>query len=139
MATTSAAIKQSIVAALRGNGTLKAALTGGIHEGFAPARVQTYPLLTYNLVAAPYADDWGHRMIVALVDVFVHAENPVVANNVDQLVLNTLDGASLSVTGQTNLICYRMADQPGAVSETAEGRKFYQVGGSYEVWTDQSL
>lgn len=139
MATTSAAIKQSIVAALRGNATLKAALTGGIHEGFAPARVQTYPLLTYNLVAAPYADDWGSRMIVALVDVFIHAENPVVANNVDQLVLNVLDGATLSVTGQTNLICTRVADETAPPSESAEGRKFYQVGGSYEVWTDQSL
>lgn len=139
MATTSAAIKQSIVAALRANATLKAALTGGIHEGFAPARVQTYPLLTYNLVAAPYADDWSSRLIVALVDVFIHAENPVVANNVDQLVLTTLDGATLSVTGQTNLICYRTTDQPGGISESAEGRKFYQVGGSYEVWTDQSL
>lgn len=139
MATTSAAIKQSLVAALRANATLKAALTGGIHEGFAPARVQTYPLLTYNLVAAPYADDWGSRMIVALVDVFIHAANPVVANNVDQLVLATLDGVTLTVTGQTHLICYRTADQPGAVSESAEGTKFYQVGGSYEVWTDQTL
>jgi hypothetical protein len=132
-------IKQSVVAKLRSNASLKAALTGGMHEGFAPARVQTYPLLTYNLVAAPYADDWGSRLIVALLDVFIHAENPVVANNVDQLVLETLDGASLTVTGQTNLICYRSTDQPGGVSESAEGRKFYQVGGSYEVWTDQSL
>lgn len=139
MATTSAAIKQSVVAAMRGYASLKAALTGGIHEGFAPAKVQTYPLLTYNLVAAPYADTWDSRMIVALLDVFIHAENPVVANNVDQLVLEALDRVTLSVTGQTNLICYRVTDLPGAVSETAEGKKFYQVGGSYEVWTDQPL
>lgn len=139
MATTSAAIKQSVVAKLRSNASLKAALTGGIHEGFAPARVQSYPLLTYNLVTAPYADDWSSRMIVALVDVFIHAENPVVANNVDQLVLETLDRVALTVTGQTDLICYRVTDLPGPVTETAEGKKFYQVGGSYEIWTDQPL
>lgn len=139
MATTSAVIKQSVVAQLRSNASLKAALSGGIHEGFAPAKVQTYPLLTYNVVTAPYADTWDSRMIVALVDVFIHAENPVVANNVDQLVLTTLDRVALSVTGQTHLICYRVTDLPGAVTENAEGKKFYQVGGSYEIWTDQPL
>lgn len=138
MASTSAPIKQSVVAALRGNASLKAALIGGLHEGFAPAK-EKYPLATYNLVTAPYIDLWGSRMIIALLDVFVYAENPVVAENTDQLVLETLDGAILTVAAQNLLICRRVADLPGQSSETAEGRKLYQIGGSYEIWTDQPL
>lgn len=138
MPTTSAPIKRSVVATMRGNAPLKAAIVGGIHEGFAPEKTR-YPFLTYNLVTAPYADLWGSRMIVALVDVFAFAENPVDANNVDQLILTSLDGAMLSVDGQTSLICRRVADLGGPPQLDSEGKKIYQIGGSYEIWTDQPL
>ena len=138
MPTTSAPIKRSVVAALRSNATLKAASIGGFHEGFAPGKVR-YPYITYNLVTAPYGDLWGSRVIVALVDVFAFAKNPVDANNVDQLVLDVLDGATLDVDGQSALICKRVADLPGPPSLNSEGKKIYQIGGSYEIWTDQSL
>ena len=138
MATTSAPIKRGLVAKLRSNATLKAAIVGGLHEGFAPEKVR-YPFLTYNLVTAPYGDLWGSRVIVALMDVFAFAANPVDANNVDQLILDTLDGAVLTVDGQTPLICRRVADLSGSPQVDAEGKKIYQIGGSYEIWTDQPL
>ena len=97
------------------------------------------PFVVYNLVVAPYSDAWGSRMIVALVDVFAIAANPVDANTVDQLILNTLDGAALTVDGQSSLICRRIADLPGAPQQDSEGKKIYQIGGSYEIWTDQPL
>ena len=91
------------------------------------------------MVVSPYADLWGSRMIVAVVDVFAFARNPVDANNVDQLILNALDGAALSVDGQVTLICHRVADVGLPPAIDSEGRRVYQVGGSYEVWTDQPL
>ena len=138
MPTTSAPIKRSVVAAMRGSAPLKAAIVGGIHESFAPEKAR-YPFVTYNLVTAPYGDLWGSRVIVALMDVLAFAENPVDANNVDQLVLNVLDGATLTVDGQTALICKRVTDLPGPPSLNSEGKKIYQIGGSYEIWTDQPL
>ena len=135
---TSAPIQRSVVATFRGNAPLKAAIVGGIHEGFAPDRAK-YPFLVYNVITAPYSDDWTGRMIVALVDVFAVSENPVDARNVDQLILNALDGATLTVDGQTSLICHRIGDLPPLPQKDPEGKKIYQIGGSYEIWTDQPL
>lgn len=138
MATTSAPIKRGVVRHARSNGPLKAALIGGIHEGFAPEKVK-YPFMAYNLVAAPYGNLWGSRVIVALVDIMAFAENGVDASNVDQLILDAFDGAQLTVDGQSTLICRRVADLPGGPDVDSEGKKIYQIGGSYEIWTDQSL
>jgi len=138
MATTSAAIKRGIVRHARAQANLKAAIVGGIHEGFAPEKVK-YPFMVYGLVAAPYGSLWGSRVIVALVDMLAFAENGVDASNVDQLILDAFDGAQFSVDGQTTLICRRIADIPGGPDVDSEGKKIYQIGGSYEIWTDQTL
>lgn len=139
MTTTSAApVKRAIVQALRASPSLTAAIAGGIHEGVAPRKVR-YPFITYQLVAAPYVYDWGKAMIQAMFDVSVFAENPVDANNIDALIADALNEAVLSVDGQTNLLCRRVADLPTGPDIDSEGKRIYQVGGSYSVWTDQSL
>lgn len=138
MASSSSAIKRGIVRNARANALLKAGIPGGIHEGFAPEKTR-YPFAVYNVLAAPYADLWGSRLIVARVDILVFAETGVDANNVDQLVLDAFDGAQLSVDGQETLICRRTSDIPGGPDVDSEGKKIYQIGGTYEIWTDQSL
>jgi len=138
MATTSAPIKRGVVRHARADAPLKAALVGGIHEGFAPEKVK-YPFMVYNLIAAPYGDLWGSRVIVAMLDLIAFAENGVDANNVDQLILNAFDGSQITVDGQTTLICRRLADIPLGPDVDSEGKKIYQIGGMYEIWTDQSL
>lgn len=139
MATTSAApVKRAIVQALRASPSLTTAIAGGIHEGIAPRKVR-YPFIVYQLVAAPYVYDWGNTMIQALFDVSVFAENPVDANNIDALIADALNEAVLSVDGQTNLLCRRIADLPTGPDIDSEGKRIYQIGGSYSVWTDQSL
>jgi len=136
--TTSQNIVRALVATYRANGTLKAALVGGLHEGFSAEKL-VYPFGVYNVVAAPYEDDWTHRTIVCLIDVTIFSRNQVEASNLDESMGQTLDGASLSVAGQTSLICYRVADLPRSVDLDEEGQKVYGVGGSYEIWTSQSL
>jgi hypothetical protein len=138
MVTSSAAIKRGIVRHARANAPLKAAIPGGIHEGFAPEKVR-YPFMVYNLLAAPYGDVWGHRLIVARVDISAFAENGVDASNVDQLILDAFDGSQFTVDGQTTLICRRTSDLPGGPDTDSEGKKIYQIGGTYEIWTDQPL
>lgn len=135
--TTSSAIKRALVSELRGNATLKAALTGGIHEGFAPKKAP-YPLLIYTMVYSPYDYLWGSVVIVGGVDINVWGYSSVDANNIDALVMSTLDDAQLSTEGQTTLICRRVADL-GSQDVDEEGRKLYMVGGTYEIWTDQNL
>lgn len=136
MPTSSGPIKQALVQAMRGNAPLKAAITG-IHEGFAPAKA-AYPFLTYHMAYSPYDYLWGSAMLRAGFDIFVWAENSVDANNIDALVVTALHDASLSVTGQTSLICRRVSDLSFADMDD-EGKKVYQVGGTYEIWTDQPL
>ena len=130
-----APIKQAFVQFLRADLTLRAAVTG-IHEGQAP-RGAKMPFLTYHIAWAPYEYMWGSTMLRVGIDVFVVAENGVDAGNIDALVLTRLHDAGLTVTGQTTLICRRVADVvvPPYVNE--EGKRIHQVGGTYEVWTDQ--
>jgi len=134
---TSAPIKRALVAQLRTNLTLKAAIPGGIHEGFAPEKA-SYPLLIYQLVYNPYDYMWGSVILVAGFDIHVWSYSSVDANNIDALVIGTLNDAQLTVDGQTTLICRRTADL-GNQDVDEEGRKLYMVGGTYEVWTDQPL
>jgi hypothetical protein len=136
--TTSFNIWQAIVQAYRANATLKAALTGGFHEGFAPEKAP-YPLGVYTPVTMPYEDAWGSRIILAIVDVKVFSRDPVQVGNLDQSFAETLDGASLTVTGQTTLICRRINDIRMPPDLDEEGLKVYSAGGSYEIWTDQPL
>ena len=126
------------MARLRANATLKAATVGGFHEGFAPAKVK-YPFLVYQFHSSPYAYLWGSVMTLAGFDVFAFSENSVDANNIDGLVANQLHDAPLAVNGQTTLICRRVADIPMPPDLDSEGKRIFQVGGSYEIWTDQPL
>jgi hypothetical protein len=133
----STAILRTLVQAVRANAALKASLKGGIHEGFSPEDTLVYPLAIYVLVAAVNEDAWGSRMIVALVDITVYSRDQVEASNLDVSMLQTLDGASLTVDGQTTLIARRVNDLR-STDVDEEGLKVYGVGGSYEIWTDQT-
>lgn len=138
MAVTSAPVFQALVQAVRANSSLYASLIGGIHEGFAPERVD-YPFAVYTPVTSPYEDQWGSRMIITVVDVVVVSRNQVEASNLDQSMAVTLDGASLTPSGLTSLICRRIDDLRLAPDVDEEGHKVYAVGGTYEVWTGQNL
>lgn len=133
--TSSGEIKRAIVTRLRSSTSLKTAVVGGFHEGFAPRRAE-YPILTYQLVYAPIVRTWGSQGYYAGIDIRVFGEQSVEANNIDALVLNLLDDAPLSVTGQSTLLCHRVADF-GSPDVDDEGRKIYMVGSTYEVWTSQ--
>lgn len=133
---TAAPIKRAVVQKLRASSSLVAAIRGGIHEGIAPRKVR-YPFVVYQLVAAPYVYDWSHGEIHATIDVFTFAENPVEANNLDALIAGALNEAALSVDGQTSMLCRRVADLPTGPDVDSEGRRIYQVGGTYSIWTDQ--
>jgi len=135
--TTVAPIKRALVAEMRSNLTLKSAAKGGFHEGFAAEKVD-YPFVVYNHVPTPYEYDWTSVMIPATFDVFVFHWNPVEANNLDALVVATLHDADLAVDGQTTLYCRRVADL-SSTDVDEEGKKIYQVGGTYQIWTDQPL
>jgi len=109
----------------------------GIHEGVAPAETP-YPFLTYRTVAAPYEDDWTKRTILAAFDVEAWSDNSVEANNLDALAMNVIEDNLVAVTGQTTLLCRRIEGL--RIPDTEEtGRRIYRKGGTYAVWTDQSL
>jgi hypothetical protein len=148
--TTTAPIKRALVATLRANNALSTADDdpehrglSGFFEGLAPRKVN-YPFLSYNLVAAPYEYDWSGLMLPTAFDVFIFSDNSVEANNLDGLVLLTLQDADImdilspGETGQTTLICRRIADLSSDDTDE-EGHKIYQVGGTYSIWTQQSL
>lgn len=136
MVSSIAPVKQALVQTLRANAVLKAAVNG-IHEGIAPQSTEM-PYLVYDVAYAPLEYDWTNVMQLAGFDVFVFSENSVDAGNIDQLVFDTLQDAALSVTGQTTLYC-RRAGSLSTLDVNEEGRKVFQVGGTYEVWTDQDL
>lgn len=133
--TTTSVIKQALVAALRANNTLKNSVSG-FYEGFA-APNKPYPFVVYNMVFAPYDFAWGSVMLRTAFDVYVFGEDSVGANNVDALVSGTLHNATLSVSGQSTLICRRVGDLSSQDMDE-EGKKVYQIGGTYEIWTDQA-
>ena len=133
---TSAPIKRAVVQKLRASPSLVSAIAGGIHEGIAPRKIR-YPFIVYQLVSSPYHYNWTGVVIETLIDVSVFAENPVDANNIDALIAGALDEAALSVDGQDTLLCRRVADLPTGPDIDSEGKRIYQVGGSYSVWTNQ--
>lgn len=133
---TSQNIWRALVAQLRSNASLRTALTGGIHEGLAPENVR-YPYIVWEPVVPGVKEDtWNTRMLISLADVFVISRSSVEASNLDQSVLETLDGAPLSVSGQATLICHRVSDHR-SVDQDEEGRLVYRIGGSYEIFTNQ--
>lgn len=136
MVSTSAHIKQALVVALRANNPLKSAVSG-IYEGFAPAKA-TYPFLVYTTVYAPYDFAWGSAILRTAFDIVVWSENSVEANNLDALVIAAIDNQPIEVTGQSTLLCRRVNDL-SSQDVDEEGKKVYQAGGTYSVWTDQQL
>jgi len=132
-----APVKRAVVQALRASPSLVSAIAGGIHEGIAPRKIR-YPFITYQLVAAPYSYNWSSVLIRAMFDVTVYAENPVEANNLDALIAGALNEAVLDVDGQDSLLCRRVSDLPTGPDIDSEGKRIYQVGGSYSVWTSQA-
>lgn len=138
MPSTSASILQALVQAVRADSSLYASLVGGIHEGFAPEKV-SYPMASFTFVTIPYEDQWGARTIVAIVDLVIVSRSQVEAGTLDESMAGTLDGAELTPTGQTSLICRRINDLRLAPDVDEEGQKVYAVGGTYEIWTDQAI
>lgn len=136
-----APIKQALVRALRDNVALKAALSNEIHEGVAP-RDAEYPYLVYDVAYAPHEYYWGGDTIRAGFEIVIVSDDQVEAHNLDQSVSDTLHDIELSldlgVSGQTGLFCRRRADMSSADFDDA-GKKVYQVGGTYEIWTDQNI
>lgn len=135
---TVAPVKRAIVQTLRASAPLTAAIAGGIHESIAPRKVR-YPFLVYNLVAAPYDYQWDGVIIEAMFDVSVYAENPVDANNIDALITSALTEAVLVMDEQDSMLCRRIGDLPTGPDTDRDGRRIYQVGGTYSVWAHQSL
>ena len=139
MATTTVApVKRAVVQKLRASSPLVAAIVGGIHEAVAPRKVR-YPFIVYQIVASSYEYDWTGMQIHALMDVSTYAVNPVDANNIDALIAGALNDAALTVDGQTSLLCRRVGDLPTGPDVDSEGTRIYRVGGTYSIWTDQSL
>jgi len=135
---TSAPVKRALVQKLRASPALVSAIVGGIHEGIAPRKVR-YPFVVYQLVSAPYRRQWGGVILEMLFDVSVFAENPVDANNIDALITTALDEAVLVMDEQDSMLCRRVADLPTGPDIDSEGKRIYQVGGSYSVWAHQTL
>jgi len=133
--TGTAPVIQAVVQTLRANPTLKAAVSG-FYEGMAPRGVRR-PFVIYQVAYAPYQYDWTGVTLMVGMDVFVIAENSVDARNIDGLVQQALQNAALQVTGQSTLICRRMADVVIPPDLDGEGKKIYQVGGTYEIWIAQ--
>jgi len=135
MVTSVAPVKQALVARMRASTPLKNAAKGGIHEGVAPQKTP-YPFITYSLGYSPWVYTWDSVIIESPLVVSVFHTNSVEANNLDALVLTALQEAPLSVSGQSTLICRRVGDL-SSQDVDEEGKKIYQVGGRYEIWTDQ--
>lgn len=136
--TSSAPAKRAIVQAMRALSSLTSALNGGIHEGIAPRKVR-YPFISYQLASSVYDYTFDTAMLRMLFDISVFAENPVDANNIDALVSQALNEAELTVSEQTSLLCRRVSDLPTGPDIDSEGKRIYQVGGTYSVWTHQTL
>ena len=132
-----APVRQALVQRLRSDTALKAAIPGDIHEGFAPTGTLR-PFITYQVVYAPHFFQWGAASTEIGIQVFVFSENSVDAHNIDALVLANLHDADFVVAGQSTLICRRTSSTT-LIGEDDEGKKIYQVGGTYEIWVDQPL
>lgn len=143
---TEAEIERALVQTVRANNAAFDATVSGmgihsgwnnIHEGVAPPDTE-YPFTTYQLVAAPYEDDWSKRTIRAAFDVSVWSDNQVEARTLDRLTMQTLEDNSASVSGQTTLYIRRVEGL--RLPETDEtGRRIFRSGGTYVWWADQPL
>ena len=138
-ATTIAPIKQAIVKALRADAALKAAFSNEFHEAVAP-RDAEYPYLVYDVVWAVHNYRWGGDTLQTGFDILIVSDDQVEAHNLDQSVSTLLQDAALDMgdSGQSTLLCRRRSDMSSADIDRS-GKKVYQVGGTYEVWSDRGF
>lgn len=136
--TRSSNIWRALIAFLRAS-AVEPSMVGGFHRGPAPEKTK-YPLCLINPVPTPYEDTFGgdSRMIIGIVDVIVYSRNSVEADDLDGSIAATLEGADLTVDGQSTLLVRRMTDLLLDPEFDSEGMKVYPFGGTYEVWTDQA-
>lgn len=147
---TTGPIKRGIVRMTRNNAPLKTALVGGIHERLAP-RKANYPFMVYSSVSAPLKFDWGagtdggHVEIHSLWDLTIYSSKKVEAQTLDaQLAvlfsgLFAAEGLEAFIPGQKVLLCRRVGDAGTGPDRDDEGQYLDQIGGTYEIWTDQPL
>jgi hypothetical protein len=126
-------ILQALVRTLRANATLKAAVAG-FWEGSAPAGT-TYPYVTYHHAGGGDYWEFGSVTKKPVVAIQVWSSDQVEARNLDQLIINTLWDAELSIEQQSTLLCRREGDISDA-NPDGTGQKVYQVGGYYRIWSD---
>lgn len=127
-------IKQALVRRLRQQAWVTT-VRGGIHQGFAPSKAK-YPFITYQMVTAPNDFTFDSTLIKAMFDVFAWSESSVEAENLDALIAVALHDAALE-TGEQNLLqCRRIGATPTGPTTDGTGRRLYQIGGTYAVWTD---
>lgn len=138
--TTTAPIKRALVQKLRAilGGSSTPELRNRLHQGAAPKKA-TYPFVTYAFLPSTRTYQWapGYQINV-LVDIFVFAENPVDAENIDSLIADGLNDADLSVDGQTLWLCRRVADVSQPPRIDGSNRRVYQIGGTFRLITDQT-
>lgn len=133
-------VKQAFVRALRDISALKAAVgSDGFHEGIAPPNTE-YPIVIYDVAVSRrrYSFD-AAPILISTFDVFVISTDQVEAHNLDQLVLLGLQDKVLTFDAgseQSTLYCRRYLDMSFTNVDDA-GKKVYQVGGSYQIWTGQ--
>jgi hypothetical protein len=101
----------------------------------APRRVK-YPFVVYLMVSSVREHQFDGQQIKSLWDIKAYAVNPVDANNVDALIEAALNDQDIAVDGQTTMLCRRVSDLPTGPEMDSRGRRIWQAGGSYSVWTD---
>ena len=138
-------IKQAFVRALRDIDDLKSAVgSAGIDEGVSPPD-SSYPRVVYSL--ASYAPDraYGSEGIgIATIDCWAVSDIQVVANSLDQLMLDGLENVSLdysdidAVDGNepSTLLCRRLLSLSLVELDDA-GNRVFRVGGTYQIWNDR--
>jgi len=131
---TPAPIKRGLVRRVRQQAWFTT-VKGGIHQSFAPKKAK-YPFITYGVVTAPSAFTWGAIEVRALVDVFAWSENPVEAENLDALIAEALHEAPLEVGEQQLIQCRRISATPTGPTADGTGRRVYQIGSTFEIWTN---
>lgn len=149
MVTQTGPIKRGLVRRLRSSNELVTSLVGGIHQRAVQGKVR-YPHVIYLEVSSPITRIWGGngdkgtREIKSLWQIEARALNAVDAENIDQLIDNLFeDGESALdqlIDGQTVKSCGRVSSIPdGGPDRDLEGRRYYRVGGTYEILTDQPI
>ncbi len=134
---TFAPIAQALVRALRADSELRTAVTG-FWEGQAPNDLE-YPFLTYALITSGREEwDFGGLLKKPRFKVSIWGTDQVQARNLDQLISDILWDKDLAMDEQSTVLVRRTSD----ISESypdGTGKRVYQVGGMYTVWTDQAL